>query len=457
MKTKALAMVLILILAVPLMAAPPDGSRRPLSASSATIDNEQYINVNRILMFVTNHGNFGRDLSGVFGYDAGTFFPYSTVEAIENGSQTAYCNYASGLWIGGKVDGETRVIISEYSDEYVPGPMANETYQADNPAFKLYKLYRDSLADNPNSDYLNWPYDQGAPWDTLDNGDRIPDMVGDQMLWSVYNDANPAQHGNDAGKTEPLGIEVRQSTFAFDRQGALGNIIFVRLGVYNKGPNTIEDCYISLWADPDLGGYTDDFVGCDTLLSLGYVYNGDNSDTDYGTAIPCMGYDFFQGPMEPGLASDTARMWGQLWPGFTNRGMDSFNKYINGTDPNDYNETYNYMQGLAANGDPYVFDGDTLLYMHSGDPVVAAGDPTYTGDLDADPADRRWMQSTGPITFEPGDSTEIIAAIIVGHGSDRFESITRMKELDEFAQIVYENNFNPPEAPAKPNVCVAAE
>ncbi|MDH3938915.1 MAG: hypothetical protein OEV68_16450, partial [candidate division Zixibacteria bacterium] len=447
MKTKLLAFLLMFIVALPLSAAPPYKKQTP-GYMSASVDNDTYINVNRILMFVTNHGNFGRDLSGVFGLDAGTFFPYSTNEAIQSGLSANYCLYASGLWIGGKVQGQTRVAISEYSSEYVPGPMQNGTFSPDKAEYKVYKLYRDSLADNPNQDYLNWPYDQGAPATTDGDGNQIPDMIGDQMLWSVCNDADPDEHNNDAGETEPLGLEIRQTTFGFDRQGALGNIIFVRYRVYNKGANTINNCYISLWSDPDLGEYTDDFVGCDTNLSLGYVYNSDDDDAGfYEDKAPCTGYDFFQGPLiETGNNADTGRMWGELWPGYTNMGMVSFNKYINGTDPNDFNETYNYQQGLDASGEPYVYAGDTLLYMHSGDPVEG------TGDLDIDPADRRWMQSTGPITFAPGDSTEILAAIIVGQGGNRFESITVTKELDDFAQRVYENNFNPPRPPAKPIV-----
>jgi len=122
MKTKLLAILLMLIVALPLSAAPPYKSRN-VRPQSAIIDNGTYINANKILMFVTNHGNFARDLSGVFGHDAGTFYPYNTIEDIESGLQDKYCLYASGLWIGGQVAGETRVIIAEYSDEYVPGPM----------------------------------------------------------------------------------------------------------------------------------------------------------------------------------------------------------------------------------------------------------------------------------------------------------------------------------------------
>jgi hypothetical protein len=466
MKMKLLSCVLILLLGVPLMAAPPKG-KSAVQTAPLTVDNTTYVNVNRILMFVTNHGNFGRDLAGVFGNDYGTYWPYSSVGAILDGSNTTSPYYAGGLWVGAvdSASGDTLVVLSEYASEYVPGPMSGGTFIVDNPAFKVYKLYRDSLAGNPNSDYLNWPVDQGAPMavdTTIDTitGDTTysepyPWMQGDQMCWSVFNDANPEQHhGNvDAGETEPLGIEVKQTIFAYDRQGTLGDIVIIKLQVYNKGARTLAHCFLSLWSDPDLGNGGDDLVGCDTLLGLGFCYNEAETDQKYApTPPPCLGIDFFQGPLDStGNEADTGRMWGRLWPGYKNKGLYSFNKYINGTDPDNYQQTYMFMEGLLAkqNGAPYVYDGDTLLFQCSGDPV------TGEGDLDASGDDRRMMQTTGPITFRPGDSVEIYAALIVGGGDSRLNSITVMKQADAYAQKLYETGFNPPLPPVKPVVTVA--
>ncbi len=95
--------------------------------------------------------------------------------------------------------------------------MLNGTYQTDQSAFRVYKLYRDSLGANPNADYLNWPVDQGAPVDSLGH----PRMWGDRMLWCVYNDASPTRHDNASGETAPLGIEVKQTVWAsHDRRAA---------------------------------------------------------------------------------------------------------------------------------------------------------------------------------------------------------------------------------------------
>ena len=88
------------------------------------------------------------------------------------------------------------------------------------------------------------PY--GAPWkmyrlpntDTPAEGDSVdvpgPDVLGDQMLWCVYNDADPDNHTNDAGNSTPLGIEIEQTTFGFDLPGALGNTVFLKFKFRNN-------------------------------------------------------------------------------------------------------------------------------------------------------------------------------------------------------------------------------
>lgn len=419
-------------------------------------DNTTYIDANAIFMFVTNHGTFGRDLDALFGYDIGTLYPYTgNIDDIISGTAITSPYYSGGLWIGGidSSGGDTLLAISEFTVEYVPGPMSGGTFMTDIPEFKVYKLYADSLAGNPNADYTNWPTDQGAPV----NPGGSPAMVGDQMLWAVYNDADPVQHTSPAGGTAPTGIEIRQTTFAFDRAAPYCNMLFFRFRLYNNGTHTIENCYVSFWSDADLGGKEDDFVACDTLLDLGFIYNSDDDDTDYGTTPPCLGIDLLQGVAEyTGVTADTAVMWGQSWVGYRQYGMTAFTKYINGVDPNSPTETYDLLRCYPG-GTPYTYNAQTLTYMHSGDPVIGSG------DLDAIPTDRRLMITTGPITFRPGDSTEIVAAMILGQGADRFSSVTEMKACDAASQILYESAFSfPTDAydetpPALPNKMALAQ
>ncbi|MEW6051845.1 MAG: T9SS type A sorting domain-containing protein [Candidatus Zixiibacteriota bacterium] len=218
MKLFSTVVTVLVAAAAIVLAAPPEKPSKSMPTVAANFDNQHYVDAGNILMFVTNYGELGRDVTDIFGYDFGTFYPYAGVDAIHNGTLTSSPLWSCGLWLGGvdSATGQTRIALSEYSSEYVPGPMAGGTFQPDQPGFRVYKLYRDSLAGNPNQDYLEIPLGQGVPVDSL--GHLL--MLGDQMLWAVYNDADPNQHWNNAGATQPLGIEVRQTVWASESSGS---------------------------------------------------------------------------------------------------------------------------------------------------------------------------------------------------------------------------------------------
>lgn len=394
----ALAVGMILSLPGVVGARPlPTGHQRgAIHRTAATFDNAAHMDANNLDMVVTNHGSFAYDL--ITG-NAGLVYPKGT-------DKTAV--FAGGAWMGALVNGEIRVAVAEFGQEFRPGPMIGGTFVPDQPDFKTYKIVRGNTT---SPDYLNWPLFQGAPL----GQDGKPLLLGDVTMWSVYNDADPSVHTAEPGTTDPLGVEIQQTTFAFNRSGPLGNAIYLRFKLVNKGGNTLDDAYFSLWSDPDLGGFTDDLVGCDTTLGLGYCYNATNADAVYGSQPPAVGYCLLRGPAVP------------ISPGvFDNLGMVSFNKYINGTDPVSRVETYNYMRGLQPDGAAIHINDDPNLpvttFQVSGDPVAG------TGWLDSTPADRRLMLSSGPFHMNPGDVQEIAYAIIIGQGTDRLSSITALRQ-----------------------------
>ncbi|HVP07127.1 MAG TPA: dockerin type I domain-containing protein [Candidatus Acidoferrum sp.] len=429
MKRVLILITLAMLLAGSTYPLPPSRTQLP-GPTTAIHDVRSWINANELLMFTGNSGIYAYDAERSLGRFPGLYFPYVGIPAIQNGTANKTVLFAAGLWIGAldSASSDTLVTVADYAPEFTPGHMVDHTFVPGidtEPAVKVYRIYSDSLQSNPNSDYLNWPADQGAPLDSLGR----PAILGDQTTWCVYNDADPSRHLNPSGETQPLGIEVQQTSFAFSETGSLSRTIFLKYKIINKGLRTLDSLYVSLWSDPDLGSSADDLVGCDTTRSLGFCYNGADNDGIYGTKPPAVGYDILQGPIVyTGKIDDTGVVWGLRKVGYRNLGMTSFNKYFNGADPFSYARTYNYMRGLNPDGTPYTFQGAALKYAASGNPV------TGTGDVDTSPADRRMMLSTGPLKMRPDDSTEIVAAIIVAQDTSRLASVAKLMYRDWFIQ-----------------------
>jgi len=345
-------------------------------------------------------------------------------------------------------------------------------------------------------DWEHWPVAKGAPYDDV-NGDGaftaatwntetlewdgdIPGIPGaDQTIWLVANDLPDENDPNYPGQavsvsengwgSPPIGFEMQMSMWGYDYpfSNPLSSMFFKRARMIYVGlpggPATakLDTVYFTQWSDPDLGTYTDDYVGCDTTLSLGYVYNGNTFDEtffdNYGSPVPAGGYDFLEGPKVdadgdgPGTAIDTL-------------GMTSFVYFAAGSSVSDPNtrvyagtlQWFNLMEGFLPRPpyptqNPFVdpLTGLAEIFVLAGDP------PTGTGWIDGiilPPGDRRLVMNTGPFTMALGDTQDVVIGLIGGMGGDNLSSVTVLKYNDVFAQFAYDNDFSLPTPPTPPIV-----
>ena len=326
------------------------------SSSSNYVDSVGTFDGNKIYADVANNGLFlDYHVSG----DSALEWPKGT---------GAHSIFQSALWMGATVNGSIRTIVGDYTQDMGPGPWGGDPLAA---VHRIYKVEKSMLASPLDfADFQEWPVDFGAPWVDVD-GDGVytplpggtdhPEFLGDQVLWFVSNDGDPAYKLNFG--TSPLNVEIQTTMFGFDRPDVFGDMVFLKQLIINKGSDDLVDTYMGLWSDPDLGSASDDFVGCDVELGLGYVWN-DGPDSVYdnlSVGTPAAGYDFFQGPMVDCDATEDctegAKMFGTRHPGKKNLQMSSFAFYINGdatyTDPADETEGYFYLQGLRKDGSAY--------------------------------------------------------------------------------------------------------
>lgn len=447
------AFLLILGIAIPLVARESTKSER-YALGKTSIQSTGAFDGNRINDDLENNGMIvSHRISGHSGLE----WP--------KGSAT-YSVYASGVWMAGKVGGEIRSALAEYEPEYTSGPYGSDGFDPDDRLYLVNKVDMNNPAGNP--DFAAWPVEDGAPW-VDEDGDGVytpmpdgvdhPDFIGDQVIFYIMNDGVASNHSLYG--TDPLGIEVQTTIWGYDRNDAFGDMMFVRSRIFNKGGNNIDDAFLGLWSDPDLGNAGDDFVGCDTLLSLGFCYN-DGADNAYGTAAPAVGYDFFQAAVPSGVMTDTTYAFDELKAGYENLEMSSFVKYINGdptyTDPNDEEEAYNYLSGFLRDRSPFINSatGQPSKFVHPDDPNLNVdGNDLIWVDSDDNPADdRRFLMNVGPFSFAPGDSAEVVYGIIMSQGSDALSSVTKLKEDDILAQKAYDVRFALPDAPSIPKLTV---
>ena len=437
-----------------------------------------HFNINKISTWIYYNGDSDLSQAG----NSGFIFPKGSNKAVF---------YESGFVWGGKVQGEIRVGGSTYSSGVLPGRVVNGVpADPDAPDSRLFRVRPDyataslasELADGDGAsvediraqyelDWNNWPAEWGAPFEDVDADGvydptvDIPGVPGaDQTIWFVANDF-------DAGTTQllygsdPMGVEVQYTYWGYNTTGALGSTMFRKYLIINKNPDGLDftDMYVSMWSDPDLGDASDDFVGCDTTLSLGYVYNANAYDAQYEFIPPAGGFDFFQGPIVDGDPTDEAIYKGKVVAGKKNLPMSAFYFFINSdavyTDPalgetRGAQEFYNLFEGkISTTGVPFQDpDGNVTKFTLSGDPVQRTG--WVDGALHP-PGDRRMGQVAGPFTMAYGDTQEIVVAQMAAgaeEGIDRLSAVGLLKFYDLSAQLAYDNFFNVPSAPAAPNV-----
>ncbi|MGE5364778.1 MAG: T9SS type A sorting domain-containing protein [Bacteroidota bacterium] len=443
------------------------------------------ININKISTWI-----YGDGRSDIRGGKSGFIYP--------KGSNRA-CFYQSGFVWGGKVNGEIRVGGTVYRTGLVngvilPGGTAENPSAPENRMFRVRRdwktgdLTAEVKTDNEGTeeqvraqyekDWNEWPAAKGAPYEDVNKdgkynpADDIPGFPGaDQTIWYATNDLDASASQYLYGSM-PMGIEVQTTIWGYASTGALGNMIFRSYKMINKSNTDFTDMYVSMWSDPDNGSADDDLAGCDTTLSLGYIYNGKAKDDVYGYTPPAAGFDFFQGPAVPGAAEDQAIVdvvHKRKITGKKNLGITAFYYFINSdptyTDPEQgvYQtgtlQMYNLLLGkIGTTGEyfpiPDRLGGGFTKFPLSGDPLTGRG---YLDGMLFSAGDRRIGMASGPFIMAKGDTQEVVVAqIAAGNetGIDRLGAVGLLKFYDQQAQLAYNNFFDLPTPPPAPNVKV---
>jgi len=360
-----------------------------------------------------------------------------------------YCQLGKDFWIGPTTN-DYEVIDGEkvYSDAYIQ--RYYHTWKVSKEEIAYHKVhYADanyvipwSIAHWPAHGRIEFGETQNlAPYKNVAGNSSYepalgdyPDIRGDQAVFFILNDAMD-EHTETKGM--PFNFDILGMVYAFNSaNSALQNTIFLSYELLNKSPNDYNNFYFGFFTDFDIGYADDDYVGCDTMLNLGYGYNGNEIDGfgenwAYGENPPVQGAMFLNQKMSAFVS---------------NPNIEEFDAII----------YFNLLRARWRNGAHITYGGngdnqnstDYTNFMYSGDPVSKTGWTEFTpygeGSQPHYPYNRCAVMSSGPYTFPAGERLRLDIALPFAHDNETTNYLTSLTLLKQYAskiQKYYDENI----------------
>jgi len=356
------------------------------------------------------------------------------------------------------------------NDDFSGAFLGEDTLVQTSPYYKLETLapFRDVDGDgkyNPLAgDYPEYNLDG-----TL-NCKEDDMLFGDQTLWWVYNDAGNTHTAS--GSSTSIGLEIQAQAFAFSTNDEINNMTFYNYKLINRSHSVLNETWFGQFVDADLGSYNDDYVGCDVSRGLGYCYNGDENDQGekgYGMNPPAIGVDFFRGPLADEADGIDNNRNGIVDEAGEQIIMSKFVYYNNNLDPTSgepdiASDFYNYLRGVWKDGSPMTYGDDGTNSSNPACDFMFPGntDPNFSGQSWTEqsagnvPADRRFVQSAGPFTMEPGAINNITTGVVWARASEggAWASVELMLLADDKAQKLFDVCFEVLDGPDAPDLTI---
>jgi hypothetical protein len=487
----------------------PKGSYKVEAADCATPSAAYDLDINNVRARLFNGGDMWWDLVGAARYEVPKVEPAGSATPLT--ALFAGALWISGVDPGGNLKVAAQRFRARGSD-FWPGPVKNDgtvdnatctkfdrhfnVYGAEIEAAQLAFLANNKDPLSPSQiaiNVLKWPgrgnpyleadgfdlsnnnlapfkdYDGDGIYNAtkgdypiigLNNGlcDTTSGAFADQMIYWIMNDVGNI-HSESNG--EAIGLQINALAFAFKTSDEFNNMTFYRYNLINKSATPLLQTYIAQFADPDLGGAIDDRIGVDLTVvggkprNMAFVYNGDLNDEGsngsgaYGTELPMLGIDFFEGPkdtsgVELGLSSFVY---------FTNTGSGPQK------DPESAIQYRNYMTGLWLDGTPFTFGntgyGGTVptKFCFPGDPSDATQWSECSAGLPAN--DRRTVQVSGPFTMLANKEQNVTVGVVFVRpqgGVGLCPPFTTLGTADDKAQALFDNCFQLAKGPDAPTL-----
>ncbi len=382
-------------------------------------------NINQVEMCISNFGKFGQDETG---NNAGCWWPI--------GTDHNYI-YGAGIWFGtiDSLTGDTLVTTgynpSGGQAECVPG-------------------LKDMPINHPNAIIYMYPANWPAPQDTFPMAPQ--DAVSHQDSWCCFNDCDSNYHM--PGDTRPIEIEIYQTVYAWDIS-EIEDVIFFTYDVKNVSGHNLQNCYIGVCADCDIGDDNDD--ECLPIIDRIYIIDGDTiivDDVAYQWSYPtpswpetgAICFDLLQTPFDlewgadkdnDGIPDqyerDSVYYWNNVPPEMWDVDSDGV--------PDWRDASENPQFGMTAFR-RIVFD----IVRHDPERYLdLAGYNLYTGQYEpydtsgTAPDDQRFVMASGPFELASDSTVTVIFAVLFANWENIYQTPdTALVPVNKWAQLYYD-------------------
>jgi hypothetical protein len=381
-----------------------------------------------------------------------------------------HAQFANSIWIGG-LDHNNILHVSantyrQSGEDFWPGPLDTSNigaYNASNTAVynKLWKVDCDDINSFVHAfsngwvgsntytvpaDILNYPAkgignfqknlepfidaNNNGLYDPATGGD-YPVIKGHQQILSIYND-KLNQHTETQGAA--MGIEIHERAYAYSEPGihdtmqAINYTTFYHYTIYNRSGQNYFNVFISDWSDVDLGYYSDDYIGTDSINNFTYCYNASSNDPSsfgfkgYGSKPPVVGHAIIKTMCgDDGIDNDNDLETDEAGEQFILNRSTYYNNNQNifapqTTNPVSAQEFYGYMSGYWKDNTPFTYGSNAYggsnpkKMVYTGNPGANIGWTESTSGNTS--GDRRVLSTSGPFTFPAGGKIEWGYAIV---------------------------------------------
>ena len=399
--------------------------------SRTTADDRPFItlavhNVGKIALTVTNQGTFGTGFVGN-ATDPMTGETAPSAEFPKN-SNIEYL-FSGAFWLGGIVGRDT--LVSTGADgwqpsgaELNPASLSQQQNEGDTLTFRTI-----SDPESPEFDLALSQQDI-----IMSYADTLTDGV--------------AQNSFDSRPHIPLGIKIKQSTYAWSYSYAEDFVLF-DYKITNIGSRTLEKFYMGVYVDGDVGHrgdqniHTDDITGfrkfpvgspdprkrsCECTDSIPFAWLADNDGNNEPNAVPASKTEFDRSVDPTGVTgtrvvrtpSDSLEFSYNWWISNGNA-PDDFGPRLAGSDEDPFRDFGGFLGTPEGDKNKYYvmshkeFDYDQLFSAVDQTPKwLPPGDPGF-----ADGFDTRYLLSFGPFIIFPGETLPLTFAYVAGENLHR--------------------------------------